>query len=500
MPGKVPTVAIPKTRLVGQAVGVPTSAEMASVSGRGMAGIGEAVSQVGEKLSNMRLVVEQTKAETAFEAKMLDIENRRAQDQNLDPGNQEKYIKEINEAHQGSGVEISLPYFKGVAKQQFGSRANITAAKVQGDYLKKYVDNGRAEFDKHDAVLLQDYLTKTTPQEKAQAILRRDANIDRRIMGGFLTREEGNKRKIEDQKEWDTAHAYQDMDKYGPKYLLKELDNKEGFYRDLGAIEKSKLRTSARAALNSQIKLEKEQKTAQINATTKEFNLRQSGAKGYENNPVTIDELDAAYAEENVTGEFYTSRRHAFLNPIPQLSAPEQLQGDINLTEQFEKGLDAAGDSDGKLADFLETFLTDATNGYFAGEVSKSDYEKHVKQAIDQDYINIISKNRFDIVAAGKGFTEVFSASPTLASAAFNEFFEKLNAKDRANKSPAEIYEEVKKTFLKKQYPQLSGLDQIPSAVWANGGVRVVSSSQGKGLKVEDGFKYAGIDRSSESK
>lgn len=214
--------------------------------------VGATLSDTGSMLEKAYSLAEKTKAQNILSSKLADIHARAGAETDLSPEKQKKYHEEIDSAVRESSSYISLQDNKDLFLSEADNDANLYKIKVSNDFLKKTIDQGKADLIVYDGALKNEFINASSPTERQNIILRRDQKLKEAVAAGYLTREEAAKKQVEDAQDWGKAVVQRDI-QLNPQGALNELQRgTQGSYANLDEKDRTELITSAQNLIEKQ--------------------------------------------------------------------------------------------------------------------------------------------------------------------------------------------------------------------------------------------------------
>lgn len=197
-----------------------------NTSGEALSIIGSAVENIGQAFYKANLLTEQTKAENNYNARMMDIKERAANDPDTSDEKLKAYHDEIAQASTDSADFIK----SGGAKQQFGlelqGKSDIAKFQISTNFQKKKLQDLKDNTEIYLQGAQDNYIRTTDPKLKASAIIERNAKIKKLVDVNMLTPAEGKLQMMKLDKDWALAQVNYDIST-NPEAARKALAGKE---------------------------------------------------------------------------------------------------------------------------------------------------------------------------------------------------------------------------------------------------------------------------------
>lgn len=175
---------------------LPNTGDMLAQAGKGIA-------ETGGMVEKALSVAEQTKVQNQAAIKLADIQYRASEDPDFSPENQKKYHEEIDSTIQEASKGISIPQARDAFLSEASKDAYVQKIKVNQDFTRRQIDNGKAELIVYMDQLGKDFINTNSPEERKNIILKRDAKFEEMAQAGYIDRAFIAEQKIATQKNWD---------------------------------------------------------------------------------------------------------------------------------------------------------------------------------------------------------------------------------------------------------------------------------------------------------
>jgi hypothetical protein len=494
---------------------VEASAEQFSASGKAIASIGGALSEVVDGMTKAQ--EHQQKTQALNNAKMMkaDIVARFAADP--DPNNYDQYVAELTDVSGKASEGITLRNAKSAFDLDFSSEANSGLMEMNKLKRTKIVELGamavQQELDMYD----QDFLSANTPEDEARALMNSDMALENGMANGYMTPKEADAMREKRMKELGSEKVGRQMNqamqtKNADQIKAIKENLLSGVYEQYGveisASEKRSLISTLDSAVKKidqevedGIKLERATNDQSLTKKVLEENftditeIRKMQALGSAKQPGGISDGVASslirYINDPVVQENAESR-NALMYAIPEKYF------DIDSDEDQEADKDARFE---KIAGFRNAAL----DAYQSGAISKEQltekfnateqvFQSGLKGVFSQEHKNgqvawkfykdWFSKNLNGLSVKEAGKTTRYAMSEKDMQEGLTQVGLKLM--ERMRQSPitdAEIptvTQDILKRYLVTKYPELANKVGTPSAVVSNGSVWDVGGTDAK--------------------
>lgn len=324
--------------------------------GAALATAGSGIESFGEKIKQAGLLAETTRAENQLSGRLDEIKRLAGSDTDMSEERRAFYDDQIDTAIAESGNHISIPENRSMFELQSQGKAEISRNYVHGTFMKKIVDQGKADLDIYLQNKRDEFIQAPSPAEKDLAISERNNKISEMTAAGFLSTADATTLTDTQDREWGKAQVEYDIST-NPEVAIQMLEQKS--YPDVNEEDRADLLNKAKLAATKRIK--DSQTRLQQDLIKNEANLIQGVATG----KMTIDnitDISAAVAQKQIRPEVGKSAIRALLKPIDKYDMKENDEAFVKLSE----GIFAA-DNEKDMNDVLRDIL----NGFNSDDLSQ---------------------------------------------------------------------------------------------------------------------------------
>lgn len=220
-------------------------------TGENIQAVGGIISKTGEMYRNAMSVAEKTRAQNNLDQKMNDIRTRASNDPDISDQRRKDYENEINAASAESAQFISIPQERNLFSMEASTKADISKTHVNGVFMKKAIEQGKADLDIYLNNKKDDFIKTKSPKEKMTAILERDSKIKEMVNVGFLDPGEAIKLHEKQNNDWGKSQVEYDIatDPLMAKDLLEQSK-----YPNIDEENRVKLLDNAKSAIRKRNK------------------------------------------------------------------------------------------------------------------------------------------------------------------------------------------------------------------------------------------------------
>jgi hypothetical protein len=475
--GKIPVVA-PGNTIVSR----ETPMRQAPVSGVGnsfnagdaISTIGKSIEESGAMLEKALLVGEQTKAQNILSQKIADIRSRAEVDTDLSPEKQKKYHAEIDKAVNDTSSFINIPYAKGLFQSEATKDAEVAKIQVNNSFTRRIIDNNKAEFVVAMDNTKNEYISSVNPQAKRNALLKRDQLLKDMVAGGYLSREDAAKQKIESDGEWPLAQVESDITRemattLDDSYIYNQLKaGSKGVYSELPAEERTKA-------------LEKIQQKIRSNKIRFEFELNQY----QDTNEVQmlVDKIDGKLTEENIKDTLLNQgvRRAFGERMLKDFYKDHPVKTDIktyNSIRELQNSNASPSEINQKIIERTDKLSAEDQKALINKTFTEQDKKRKMQLAYNSSALKIW---------AGKNIGFDIQKDSLTANDVVYDFFQRVDKENAQGKRIDEIATEVVKDAIKQHNPSTALLEDTPHFIADRNQIRKVfeKESKLKGKKVQ---------------
>lgn len=321
-------------------------------AGPAMAAVGGGLEAFGEKIKRAGLLAETTKAENHLNSRLDEIKRQAGTETDLSEQRRAFYNDEIDSAIAEAADHISINEDRSIFELQSAGKADISRNYVEAAFMKKIVDNGKAELDIYLQNKRDEFIKAPSPAEKTLAISERDNKIREMQEAGFLTPADATTLRDNQNREWSKGLVEYDIST-NPELAAQMLH--ENAYDDISEEDRADLLNKAKSAVTKQTK---DAKTLlEQNLVKNEADLIQKVATG-ETTLNNITDISAAVANKQIRPEVGKAAIRALLKPIDKYDMKENDEAFVHLAEGVF-GAKNPKDMNDVLRDILDGFNRD---------------------------------------------------------------------------------------------------------------------------------------------
>lgn len=296
-------------------------------SGPAMASAGAGFQAFGEKVKAAGLLAETTRAENHLNARLDEIKKQAGSDSDLSDDRRSYYDDQIDTAIGEAANNISINENRSMFELQSEGKAEISRNYVHGAFMKKIVDQGKADLDIYLQNKRDEFIQAPSPAEKELAMNERDAKISEMQAAGFLTAADATTLQDAQNREWGKAQVEYDI-ATNPGLAIQMLQEKA--YDDVSEEDRADLLNKAKAAANKQLK--DSQTKLKADLIKNESELIQQVATG-DLQLTSITDISAAVAQKKIRPEIGKAAIRALLKPIDKYDQNENDEAFVHLAE-----------------------------------------------------------------------------------------------------------------------------------------------------------------------
>lgn len=409
---------------------------------------GQSLSEAGNMIEKAYSLAEKTKAQNILSVKLADIQARANNDPDFSPDTQRKYHEEIDaslrEASQGISLQANKDLFLSEAKHD----AEIAKIKVNGDILKKAIDQGKANLLVYENDLQNQYINSNSPGERQVAVTKYEQKIDEAVAAGYITTEDAVKAKLNRASKWGEAQVERDIS-IDPKSTLEELQKgKEGVYIDLPETKRTEL---IKTAKNEVIKSQKISDA--LVKDQQAVNYKQAMLNAFDG------KLTVKSAQELYRNNFISDTQFSKLNNYLYYNLPTVNEDDLGTYNSIAQ-MQAEGD---KTPEEINSVILDSA----AKNKLKNASAKQLIGKTYNDFKNrkddLVALNAKEMRTVGEEFfrTSLDETDKSKVEQAIYTFHRRVIEENAEGERIPQIAQEIMTDAIRKEYPEINQVETI---------------------------------------
>ncbi len=436
-----------------------TEGEIMTITGRG-------IEEVGNMLESALLTGEKIKAQNYLDIQLSTIENEASLDTSLSKEKQKEYDDRVNKATSEAARMIKIPAASALFGAEAQSKAEISRLRIKNDYTKKVIDNNKAAMEERESILKKKYIKSYSPQDSETAKLEFNPMLEDGITGGYLTREEAMKKKLNMEKDWDQGRLDYDISRdestsTEDSFVYNQLQlGSKGFYANVDP------EVRAKSIDNIQIKIGRNKRLAEYEIAKDQDKNEAEMLVAWADGALTEDYVKESLLSNRVRLRFgekmlkniYSDRTTE--TDIGFYAKVRELQSSGSSPEEINKLII---DNPDKLSDSDKKLLVNKT-------FTEKDRIRNEKLRYNASALRVWEKRN-----------AVTSDEETLESSSMSyDFFQRVDKENAQGKRIDEIADEVLRDNIKRNYPETALMKDVPNFVADRNRIRKTYEKESK--------------------
>lgn len=456
---KIPKIDPKVTQQTTSTGGVEMDPGRASTGGQIVESIGVGLQGIGEQLEKAQTLAETTEAQNFYDVETAKIEAEALADPDSSVDNLRKYTERIDKIKDKAVSNLSIPVYR----DRFGSDINrlstISKIKLAGSFRTKSIDKSKAASDLYLYNQKQGFMRATSPAEAQMFVVNRDKKIQEMVDAGHITAEEGMTRMLKEKAEWNKDRGYYEAEKNPAAVMAEIAKGDKGDYADMDATDRADVGKHAQRMLKKQ---ETEAKAAQ--AKKYDDNLRTAMIDMLDGN-LPYSELQRRYRAGDLDEGDYNTLERKLVTPDYEIMRG-LAQSDPAVFSSLRESISSRSMTQGQLDRQISASLADKT---LLPQDAK--YLMKLVQEIPptrEDELTIAGANNIRDWAKSQikmnwweSLTDKEKADRETEQLVA-DFHRRVDSQKLSGDAITEAAKQVKSDYIKKRFPEVADLEDVP--------------------------------------